>query len=820
MQNFFRIAFAGFLSNFFLIFFNPVSAQRGTIQGLIRDTGNRSVPYANVLLLKFPDSSLVRGIIADSLGKYVFDHISEGEYFISISQMGFDIVYSELISINRGKHEIDEGIIHLSLINHQLKEITVSARKPMFEQKADRTVINVRNSITSAGGSALEVLEKSPGISINRQDNSIAINGKSGVSVMINGKISYMPADALIQFLSGVNAGNIERIELITTPPSKYDAGGNGGYINIMMINNPYAGLNGSYFLTAGYGSRPLGAAGLNFNYRSGKINLYGDYSFTYNHTIQTSTAFTQFDKSGASIMNNSYSDRDAITQVHNIRLGADYQTDPANIVGVLLSGYSSHWSMIAQNGVTTRMNNIPDTTIKTVDNPEINLWQNISVNVNYQHVFKPGKILYFDLNYIYYKDNNPNTYFTDYFDRNNKYLFHEDVRGGKITPIHFQVYSSDYTTSLGKNITMETGAKLSLSNFTNDVRIDYLHQGIWVPDSNLTVNYILHENIGAAYASFNISPGSQIAMTIGLRYEYTSSNLGSGQKANMISRKYGELFPTLYISKKISPDNSVNFSYSRRITRPTFNDLAPFTIFFDPKTFYSGNPALQPAIANAVQAGYAFKKYNFTISYTYENSTIDNFYFQTQSIDTIKNVVYLSARNFLSEQYLTASISVPVNVTRWWNMQNNITGNWVRINTAYEKIPVVLKNFNFDLNSIQRFTLPNEVAIEISGFYSSPAFMGTAKRKAIYQVNAGVQKRIGRKNDLLRLSANDIFNSGSYFRFVDYLPAADAVVGRNFSFGLVAYKVTYTHNFGNKALKEKRERSTGAEDELRRVHN
>ena len=820
MRNSIRRTGAGFLTIIFLYFFNPASAQTGTVKGLIRDTGDRALAYANVLLLKYPDSTMVMGTISDSLGRYLFAHVSSGDYFITATLTGFDQAYTKNFSIHSDQTEIDEGILNLPFTNRQLKEVMVSARKPMFEQKADRTVINVKNSITSAGGSALEVLEKSPGVTVNRQDNSISIYGKAGVSVMINGKISYMPADALIQFLSGVNAGNIERIELITTPPSKYDAGGNGGYINIVLINNPYAGLNGSYFLTAGYGSRPLAAAGFNFNYRNGRTNFYGNYSYTYDHTIQTTNAFTQFTKSGGLILNSSYSDRDAITQVHNIRIGADYQADSANVIGVLVSGYSSYWSMIAQSGVTTRVNNIPDTTIKTIDDPEMNLWQNISANLNYQHVFKPGKLLYFDVNYIYYKDNNPNTYYTDYYDGGNKYLYHEDVRGGKITPIHFQVYSSDYTTPIGKNISMETGVKLSLSNFTNGVSVDYLRQGVWVPDTSLSANYILHENIGAAYASFNINAGNQITMTAGLRYEYTSSHLGNDQTANLISRKYGEFFPTFYISKKINPENSINFSYSRRITRPTFNDLAPFTIFFDPKTFYSGNPALQPSIANALQVGYGFKKYHFTLSYTYENSTIDNFYFQTKSVDTINNVVYLSTRNFQYEQYLTATASLPVNVTGWWSMQNNLTGNWVQINTAYEKIPIRLENFNFSVNSTQRFTLPNEVAIEITGSYSSPAYMGTAKRKPIYQLDAGMQKTIGKKNDLLRFAANDIFNSGSYFRFVDYLPVAGEIVGRNFNFGLVAYKLTYTHNFGNKALKEKRERTTGAEDELKRVHN
>src|SRR5207344_1318420 len=139
---------------------------------------------------------------------------------------------------------------------------------------------------------------------------------------------------------------------------------------------------------------------------------------------------------------------------------------------------------------------------------------------------------------------------------------------------------------------------------FTNEVSVDYLNQGVWTPMSNLTAKYLLEENISAAYVSFSINQGSRTSMSAGLRYEYTSSNLGTKETANMINKKYGELFPTIYISHKINGDNQVNFSYNRRITRPTFNHLAPSTIFFDPKTFSSGNPTLQPAIANTVQAG------------------------------------------------------------------------------------------------------------------------------------------------------------------------------------------------------------------------
>jgi len=759
-------------------------------------------------------------MLSDSSGNYSFKNISEGAYLITVSFAGMETQFTKRIEIHRRENGVNNEAIYLRYKNVNLKDVTVTVKKPMIEQKADRMVINVKNSITDAGGTALEVLGKSPGVTVDRQTNSIAINGKSGVSVMINGKLTYMPADALVQFLSGIPAGNIERIELVTMPPAKYDASGNGGYINIVLINNPFTGLNGSYFLTAGYGKRELGAAGMNFNYRSSRINLFGNYSFDHSHTIQTSTAFTQFTREGNTITNNTFSNRDAIQQVQNARIGVDCQLNPSTIIGALLSGYNSRWSMIAYNGATISKNGAPDTTISFVDNPEINLWQNIMANINFQHSFEPHKVLYIDANYIYYKDNNPNTYSADYYDHSKDFLFHEDIRGTKLTPIYFRVLSADYSAPFSEKITMESGAKISFSKFNNDVTVEKLTQGVWIPDTGLSANYLLNEDIGAVYTSFTMNVNNKIILTAGLRYEYTNSNLGTAKTPNIVERQYGELFPTFYISDKFSKDNSISFSYNRRITRPAFNDLAPFTIFFDPKTFYSGNPALQPAIANTLQVGYGFKNYSITISFTDEANAIDNFYFQPQRVDTVSGIVYLSSRNFNYQQYLTAGFSLPFNVTKWWSMQNNISLNWRKISTSFDKAPVLLQYFDYSLNSTQRFILPWDFSVELTGLYSSATYLGTAKREPFYQLDAGLQKKFPNNRDILRFAANDILNSGADYRFGETLPVSGVIVNRNFNFQLVAYRLTFTHSFGNSTLKGKRERTTGAEDELRRVHN
>lgn len=793
------------------------SIAQSLIHGTVKDAEGKAVQYANVLLLQSSDSLLVKGVITDAAGKYSFENIKEGKYLLAASFTGMERLYTGVFNIAPGKAEKNMGILTLQNSAIQLKDVKVAARKPMFEQQIDRMVINVKNSITNAGGTALDVLEKSPGVTVNRQNNTIAVNGKNGVVVMMNGKITYMPVDALIQLLAGISAGNIDKIELITTPPAKYDAEGNAGYINVVLINNPDAGFNGSYFLTAGYGKKELGSAGTNFNYRSGKINLYGSYAFNFDHSLQYGSGFTQIAKGGSIITNNSFTDRDAKRTVHTVRVGMDYQLDSSNIIGALISAYNNKWDMFANNGATIERNNVVDTTIVTTDR-EVNHWQNLMTNLNFQHTFKPGQVLYLDANYIYYKDNNPNDYSNIFYDNAKTFLYNEDLRSHKITPINFKVFSSDYTTAVGKKVTMETGAKFSFSKFTNDVGVDNLKQGNWLPDAELSANYLLKENISAAYTSFTMNLSSKVSMKAGLRYEYTVSNLGTTVTANIVDRKYGEFFPTFYISNKFDDDNSINFSYSRRITRPTFNDLAPFTIFFDPKTFFTGNAALQPAIANSAQASYVLKSYIFSLSYTYENNTIESF--QTDRVDTVSNILYLSARNFKYEQFLTASFSLPFTINKWWSMQNNINGDWRQVNTVYDNKPVQLALFDYNFNTTQRFTLPKEFSIELTAFYTSASYFGTAKLKPIYQVDAGVQKKFTNKKDVLRFSANDMFNTGSNYRYDEHLPIGNAVIRGSLNFGMVAYRLTYTHNFGNNALKGKRERSTGAEDELRRVHN
>ena len=241
------------------------------LNGKIVDLNGQPIAYANVLLLSAQDSSLIKGDLTNEDGEYTFEISVNEQYLLSSSFIGYEEQYTNLIQshsdLTLPPLVLSEGV--------ELEEVQVRAKKPLFQQKIDRLVVNVANSITAAGGNALEVLERSPGVIINRSSNVLSMLGKEGVVIMINGKVSYQPSSSILQMLEGMAADNIEQIELITTPPSNFDAEGNAGFINIVLKSNPDMGLKGNLSAMAGYGNGPTGSTNLNINYRRYKPVSY-----------------------------------------------------------------------------------------------------------------------------------------------------------------------------------------------------------------------------------------------------------------------------------------------------------------------------------------------------------------------------------------------------------------------------------------------------------------------------------------------------------------------------------------------------------------
>lgn len=784
------------------------------ITGTITDAAGQPLPAATVLLLNAADSSLVKGQIGAADGTYTFEQIAPGEYRLRMSMLGFSDHVSDIFSLKNQSGKKDLGTVILRESIAQLDAVSIIAKKPLFEQQIDRMVVNVANSVTSAGTTALEVLQRSPGITVNRQSNSISMNGKDGVVVMLNGKTSRMPVSAVVQMLDGMSSDNIERIELIHTPPANFDAEGNAGIIHIVLKKNADDGLNGSFSTNAGYGKKEKAGASLNFNWRQRKVNFFGDYSWSYNNNPQLFTNYRSVNSDGVVLETDTKSDRDPTrTHTQNARLGLDYHLNEKTVVGVLGGWMDRYWTMDAVNSVTLSENGATTGFIE-IPNYELNHWQHGFGNVNLQHHFTKTQTLNVDVDYARYLNNNPSDYANRFFDPEHNLTDEQMLRVSKKTPIDIWVGKADYTWDIGKDMKLEAGAKAALSKFDNDIRVENLVQNVWTPDPKYTTDYALREEIAAAYTAFSMKIDAKTDVKAGLRYEYTQSNLGTPEQPDIVDRQYGNLFPSLFVSRKINDDNQVNLSYSRRIQRPDFTQMAPFVIFFDPNTFMTGNTALQPAITDAVNASFRFKSWQFSAQYSYENGPIA----WLPKVNPETNQQLNIPENFDNAHTLSATISFPLHPTEWWEMQNNLTAQWQQTNAVLDGVPVQISQPNWNFNGSQTFRLPKKFTLEFSGYYYPKSLFGIIVSRPFGEFNIGVQKDLPNNHGNLRFSVSDVFFTANWSGTANQ-PDLNLKWDGLFGFTERVFRLTYSRSFGSNKVKAVRQRGTGSEEERRRVN-
>jgi outer membrane receptor protein involved in Fe transport len=784
-----------------------------TVTGQVKDGSNRSVSFANVLLMQAQDSALYKGTLTDEAGSFTFENVGAGTFRVKSFMIGYTPLITPPFTIAPGQQSHRLPPLELSVEARQLSEVRVEAQKPLYEQQIDRLVVNVQNSITAAGSTALEVLERSPGITLDRQNNALLMAGKQGVQVMINGKLSRLPISAIIQMLEGMNASNIEKIELITTPSAKYDAEGNAGMINIVLKKNTDFGTNGSFALTMGYGRYEKPAANLNLNHRTQKLNLYGDYSFAYNHGWMQFTNSRFVNHLGVPSSISTVSDRPFTRTSHNPRVGFDYTLGPKTTIGAVVSGFSNKWEMDARNKITLlEGQKLP--TLIDLQTIETNVWRHLMSNLNLKHSLKENQEITLDLDYLLYHNRNPSSYENNYRFLENQETAHDLIRIEKTTPIRMGVAKADYLLTLNSKTKVETGIKGTLTRLDNEVVVDRYLQNQWQRDPEFSQKIDMQEDIMAGYANVNFELNPRTKVQTGLRYEHTYTDLSSPTQKHLVLRRYGNFFPSLFLTRELSKDHNLQFSYSRRITRPTFNDLAPFVLFLDPYTFFSGNTALRPAITDAVQGTYQFKKiYLLSLQYSHDDNAIG--WLVRVNPETNNQTFYIG--NVDRTNTLSLNLSLPFTVASWWQMQNNLTGFLQETNTLYEGTKIKLAGTYARVNSTQSFKLPENFSLELSGFYQSPGLYGITRMKSFGSLNAGLQKKLKEERGMFNLSVNDVFWTNRIGIITDQ-PA----VNLNQSFGILfeprVVRLTYSRNFGNKTLKAINRRKTGSEEERRRV--
>ncbi len=800
---------------FFLLLTYPIffyGQSSHTVSGVITESGGEAVPFINVLLLQSNDSTFVKGTITLDNGTYQLENIKSGKYIIMGSMVGYQSAYSQPFELN-ADYQVDTLILSEG---ETLDEVVVEATKPLYQQKVDRMVINVESSIVSAGGSALEILERSPGVIVNRQGNSISVVGKSGVVVMINGKRSYLPASAVVQLLDGMSAGNINSIELITTPPANFDAEGNAGFINIVMKERTDIGLSGSYSLNYGIGGNGYSTSNnINFNYRKDKLNLFGNYSFS-NRAMDMPFIFSQEREVDNKLLTTStVSNRFPQRPVSNARLGLDYMVSDKTVMGLILNGYDSRWSMDALTDNFSAENGVP-TSFVEIALDEVNHWKHFGSSYNIKHNFTEDKFISFDIDYLYYIDRNPINYKNTFFDENHNFSYDDLTRSRKLTPIKTWVSRFDYSNQINEKVKFEIGIKGALSTFDNDVSVENLTNIDWIVDPSLTSNSELVENIYATYVALDYVINDKWSSKFGLRYEYTDSQLDTDTEGTVVDRQYGKIFPTAFLNRKFSDDLNMNFSYTMRITRPTFNEMAPFVILLDPNTFISGSVDIQPATSNSIKYDINYKSTLFSLQYTHEDASIARFQI---TYDEINDRIIMKSENLDYVKTFSATLGLPIRISNWWRTQNNLIFTMRDVGIFRNDETENFTLGDFSLNTTSSFKLSDSFTGEITAFYRGPRYNGSSKSKKLYRVDVGIQKKLGDKWGSLRFAVNDVFDS-FLITGVTELPDQNLKRSFNLKFSHRTFSLTYSRNFGNSKLKSARKRGAGSEEERRRVNN
>lgn len=782
--------------------------------GSVQDAARKPLAFATVTLLNAADSSLLRGAFSTEEGRFLFENVPDGSFLCSFSMLGFEQVFSKTVVLGEKNARAELEAAVMKEIASILGEVTVLAKRPFLEQKIDRTIVNVANSITNAGGTALQVLQRSPGVQVNALTKTISLSGKQGVVVMVNGKISRLPAEAVVDMLSGMNSDNIDRIELIHTPPANFEAEGNAGIINIILKNTGDEGLNGGYSAKAGYGRGPKYGAGAYFNHRKNKVNVFGNYDYDFNLNPQVFTNYRKVRQNNDFLETDTYSDRPHTpTATQNARLGADFQVSKKTVVGVLGSFFDRNWYMEAVNSVKYLKNGAVDSLLR-MPNTETNHNRSFAGNLNLSHQFSPGQSLNVDADFINYDINNPSHYTLENMDAAGQVTSQSELRISKKTPIRVVVAKADYTLNIGKNTKLETGGKFTSMRFDNDVQVDQrANQQAWAVIPKYTSLFQLDEDVAGAYASFSFKMGAKTEIKAGLRYEFTNTNLGSAEMPNVVDRAYGSWFPSVFVSRKLSEVQNLNASYSRRITRPSIRRLAPWLIFSDPTTLEGGNPALQPSFTDALKLDYGFKTWSFGLSYSIENSPMRFL----PMVDTASNLQVNRHENLDNEKVLGANLSFPFKPTSWWEMRQNLYINSTEINFELEGQKLKIRSANYGFNMTNTFNLPRRFTLEISGNYDSPNYWGVAYWEATGSLNVGIEKNFGEKWGKLRFAASDLFLSSNWFGTTEQ-PEVGLLVKSSYQFAECTFLLSWTNTFGNRKLKSARQRQVGSAEEMRRI--
>ena len=783
-------------------------AQGGaTIMVKVTDAGKVSLANSSIEFLK-PDSSLIKILLADSAGTAELHNAELPAYLLRVSCVNYTTSYLSV------KPATEPYLIILQPAEKKMQGITISSPKPFIMRMADRTVVNLDAGLTNTGTTVLEALEKLPGVSVDK-DGNISLKGRAGVTVMMDGRQTFLTGEALANLLNSLSSSQIAQIELIDSPPSSMDAAGNAGVINLKFKKNLQRGFNGTINTNFIQGYYPKNTTTLALNYRSGVVNMYLNYavnaaqSFTRAEVLRT---YLKPDGTTAALLEQPTFAKYTGTS-HNLRTGIDFTLSKNTSLNLGLYGFLNDGKNTSEaKAVWMKPSHLVDSIVKTFGTVTRNR-RDAGTTLNFKHNFKSSGELSADMDV---RDIRIRRYDSIKTQAEPPGVYLQTLRAQ--TPTDIRIFSAqvNYTKQMG-DVKMDAGIKSSYTNTDNFSAYDTLDgNSNWVADHGKSNHFVYRENIQAAYVMTQ-ARAARWLLQGGLRYEltaYKGRQFGNAVvKDSLLAHKYGDLFPSVAVSFESDSINTFSFTADRRIDRPYYQDLNPFIFVINKYTYQQGNPFLRPQYT-----------WNFGVTHSYKNtlttginySVVRDYFSQIFPADSNGIILYTKG-NIGRMRSFGASVTLQLAPVKWWSfsLQSNITRKKFEGVVANKNLVANFTAFLVNMNNQVRFK--NGWTGEITGVYNAPGREDLQETlEPSGQLSAAVAKSFAQNKGSIRLSVRDILYT-NWFKGFDYFTNAN----ESFKFTRDSRVITlaFTWRFG-KAYKTAKHSEGASGDEMRRTGN
>lgn len=785
-----------------------LSAQIKISGTLVDSKTGKPIEYGSIALMHAVDSSLVSGGLSNNEGKFIIDEVPPGQYFLKISFIGYGTTLTPKFAARPRNPLTDLGTIKLVSNALTTKTVEIRGEKNIIESNLDKKVINVEKDFNTAGGTAVDVMQNIPSVTIDAA-GTVSLRGNSNVTLLIDGKPSGLSGISSGDLLNQIPASSLESIEVVTNPSARYDPDGTSGIINIILKKKNNIGVNGNLSLNAG--TKDKYNASISLNAKSNWFNVFGGYDPRFGNHLENGYTNRTYTTGITSLSaSNSLQEENGVMQIHSLNGGVDFFLNQFNTVTFSVQ---QRIFQVKGSEVSTNSNyglsgdRIHYYKVNNNDNRKVN---GTDYNINYKKAFEE-KGNEFTADFLF-SDNHmnlgSNVTQNNLFPVLNPYLQSSQIENRN----RMFLIQSNYVRTGEELGRIETGFKSTYRKLDNkNAYQDFDNTAsVWIPDTSLNNNYKNDEQIHAVYGIYSNS-FFDIKMQAGLRAEWqiSRSNLTTAGSVTDFVYNYATVYPTIHLSKELDPSQEVVLSYSKRVDRPSPRDMIPYRDISDSMNIQIGNPKLQPQFIHSFELGYSK-------SWTRSSFTGTLFFRRTDGLITrFKNLLPNGATENIrmnldrGDSYGFELVGAKP-VSDWWNLNGSFSYFRTVISGAGTGDDNATSNYTWTSRVNSTFNLMQDLSLLINANYRGPQVTGQGRQRAFYQVDAAIKQNLFNNKFSVILRVQDIFDSA-------------AREGDTYGNGFNSYSFSrhdartvflgINYNFNN--FKKQQKRDNGSEDEM-----